>query len=87
MTLTPRLGFAIRKLAFDLVGIVIPETTPSAAVADDFRVALAEFDVAMASRATLIALLDQVDTMSPDTATAEMVTTLRGDIELPATPA
>lgn len=81
-----RLGFALRKLIFDLMAVEIDPSIPSAQVANQFEIALADFDVAMSDRPALNAVLTFAEAASPDPATQTAIDQVQSDIELPPSP-
>lgn len=83
-----RLGFALKKLIADYLGIVLPNDVPSAEVCEQFVLAMSDFDsdLAWCSRSSLEKVLAFAQAASPDPDTAAAIAQVQSDIELPATP-
>ncbi|MFI7644162.1 hypothetical protein [Nonomuraea sp. NPDC049400] len=86
MPLLGRLGFAIRKLIFDLLGITIDQSIPSAEVAAQFATSLGEFDVAMSTKSSLLTVLAYAEGSSPDATVQAAIDQIQTDLQLSPTP-
>lgn len=89
MLLPPtRLGFALRKLLYGLMGYVIDPSIPSAEVCAEFERSMTEFDanLAWASRDALNTVLAFAESASPDPTVQAAIDQVRADMEPPPAP-
>lgn len=83
-----RLGFALKKLVLNYLGVTLPNDVPSAAVCEQFVLDMSEFDsdLAWCSRSALQEVLAFALAASPDPDIAAAIAQIQSDIELPAAP-